>query len=362
MSMRLFLLLTIVLLLSACAAPVQPQKRFFWPIGSSQPKIEYLKFFAADQDVRKPESAFAQAVLGIDPGVPLFSSPRGLDVHDSGKFMVADVGKQQIIICDYRTGAIRSLQDRDGEVVRFPMPIGVAFAADGGGYVSDTSSGSIYRFNSAEVVVAEFGKAELNRPNGLVFDSQRQRLYVADTLNHQLAVFDPAGNLLERIGTRGSGPGEFNFPLDVDLGPNGELVVLDALNSRVQVLDASGRFLRSFGERGTALGSFMMPKALAVDSLGHVYVTDALAHRFVIFDLAGNYLLTIGGRSVVVGGNVHPGGFDFPQGIATSGDGGIFVVDSLSRMVHNFQFLTDDYLKQRPVLEGDLYFPQSLGR
>ena len=27
------------------------QKRFFWPIGSQQPKIEYLQFFAADQDV-----------------------------------------------------------------------------------------------------------------------------------------------------------------------------------------------------------------------------------------------------------------------------------------------------------------------
>jgi len=362
MPMRLLLLITIALLLSACAAPVQPQKRFFWPIGSSQPKIEYLKFFAADQDVRKPESAFAQAVLGIDPGVALFVSPRGIDVHDSGKFMVADVGKQQIIICDFRNGAIRTLLDRDGEAVRFPMPIGVAFAADGSGYVSDTSSGSVYRFNAAEVVTGEFGKGELDRPNGMVFDSQRQRLYVADTLNHQLAVFAPTGELLQRIGKRGSGPGEFNFPLDVDLGPAGELVVLDALNSRVQVLNPDGSFLRAFGERGTALGSFMMPKALTVDSFGHVYVTDGLAHRFVIFDLSGNYLLTIGGRSVVVGGNVHPGGFDFPQGIATSSDGGIFVVDSLSRMVHHFQFLTADYLQQRPVLEGDLFFPKNLER
>ena len=362
MKTRLLLLLTVLLLLSACAPQVQTQRRFLWPIGSSQPKIEYLKFFAADQDVRKPESVLSQAILGIDPGVAIFSSPRGIDVDDAGRFMVADIGKQQIIICDYQNGEIRSLRDKDGDAVRFPMPMGVAFAADGGGYVSDTSIGAIYRFNADEMVVAEFGKGELNRPNGMVFDAQRQRLYVADTMNHQIAVFAAGGQLLERIGQRGSGPGKFNFPLDIDLGPNGELVVLDALNSRVQILNPDGSFLRMFGERGTALGSFMMPKALAVDSYGHIYVTDGLAHRFVIFDLAGNYLLTIGGRSVVVAGNVHPGGFDFPQGIATNRAGGIFVVDVLSRMVHNFKFLSDDYLKQRPIQAEDIYFRQTRGR
>lgn len=362
MNRRFFLLLIFSLLLSACAPQVQSEKRFFWPIGSQQPKIEYLKFFATDQDVIRPEGAMAQAILGVEPAVPIFSSPRGIDVHASGKFMVADLGRRQIIICDYKNGEIRSLRDRDGENVRFPMPIGVAFDAQGGGYVSDTSAGSIYRFTADEIVVGEFGKDELNRPNGMVFDSQQQRLYVADTLNHQVAVFDSNGQLLERIGKRGSGPGEFNFPLDVDIGPNGELVVLDALNSRVQIFSPDRSFLRMFGERGTALGSFMMPKALAVDSYGHIYVTDGRAHRFVIFDLAGNYLLTIGGRSVLVGGNVHPGGFDFPQGIATAEDGGIYVVDSLSRMVHNFQYLSDDYLQQHPIQKGDIYFPQNFGR
>ncbi len=356
MNVRLLLLLTAVLLLTACAPQVKPQKRFLWPIGSNQPKIEYLKFYAAEQDVQLPESAFSQALLGIEPGVPLFSSPRGIDVHESGKFMVADIGRQRVIIGDFKNGEIRSLLDRDGDAVRFPMPIGVTFADDGSGYVSDTSSGAVYRFTADEIVVSEFGKGELSRPNGMVFDSQRQQLYVADTMNHQIAVFDPTGKLLKRLGTRGSGPGEFNFPLDIDLAPGGELVILDALNSRVQILNPDGSFVRSFGERGTALGSFLMPKALAVDRFGHIYVTDGRAHRFVIFDFAGNYLLTIGGRSVVVGGNVHPGGFDFPQGIATSETGGIYVVDSLSRMVHNFQFLSADYLKQHPILKSDIYF------
>lgn len=355
--MRLFWALLVMLLLSGCAAQTeQAQKRFFWPIGSSQPKIEYVKFYAADKDVKHEESAFAQVVLGIEYGVPLFASPRGIDSFGQ-RFAVADMGKRKLLIADLQAGEVRTLLDKDGEVFRFPMPMGVAYDGSGGGYVSDTSTGSIYRFSPDEVVLGSFGEGQLNRPNGMVFDAESRLLYVADTVNHQIAVYTADGKPVSRLGKRGSGPGEFNFPLDVDLGPNGELVVLDSLNSRIQVLNPDGSFVRMFGERGTALGSFMMPKALAVDSLGHVYVTDSRAHRFVIFDLEGNYLLTIGGRSVLVGGAVHPGGFDFPQGITVDGSGRLLVVDALSKMVHHFQYLTEAYLQQNPIGTGDIHVP-----
>jgi len=350
MTFRLLLLL-IIFLLTACAAPPQGlQKRFFWPIGSAQPKVEYVKFYAAEEDVRPPESALAQAVLGIEPSVPIYTVPRGIDAFGQDRFAVADIGKRMLLIADLAAGEIRTLENHEGDIYTFAMPMGVAFDHLGGGYVSDTTTGSIFRFNPAEVVVGEFGKGQLKRPNGMVFDSQTERLYVADTLNHQVAVFSADGRLLTRLGKRGAGPGEFNFPLDIDLGPNGELVVLDSLNSRVQILNPDGSFVRMFGERGTALGSFMMPKAVAVDGYGHVYVSDSRAHRFVIFDLQGNYLMTIGGHSVVVGGAVHPGGFNFPQGIAANESGGVFVVDSLSRMVHQFQYLSGAYLQQNPVV------------
>ena len=352
-----FLFLLLISILTGCAAQTQTdQKRFFWPIGSQQPKVEYLKFYVSDQDVRHKESALAQAVLGVEYSVPLYSTPRGIDVFGQ-RFAVADMGRQKLLIADLQQGEVRTLHDGDGNAFSFPMPMGVAYDDQGGGYVSDTSTGAIYRFNPAEIVVNRFGKGELKRPNGMVFDPQGQRLYVADTLNHQVAVYSAAGKLLGRLGKRGAGPGEFNFPLDIDLGPNGELVVLDSLNSRVQILNTDGSFVRMFGERGTALGSFMLPKSIAVDGFGHIYVSDSKAHRFVIFDMQGKYLMTIGSRSVVVGGAVHPGGFDFPQGIATDGTGGIYIVDALSRMVHRFQFLTDEYLRKNPIGVNDIYLP-----
>ncbi len=360
MNLRRCLQLVFILLLTGCAGQVQESgKRFFWPIGAAEPKIEYLSFYATDQDVRHPESELAQAILGIEPGVPIFASPRGIAAEGSRRFYVADNGKRKVLICDLDKGEVRSLLNDEGDAFFFPTPMGVALDASGGGYVSDTNTGTIFRFNAAEQVVSEFGKGELNRPNGMTFDPQRQRLYVADTANHSIAVFTATGKFLKRIGKRGQREGAFNYPLDVDLAPDGSLVVLDALNARVQVFSSAGEFIRAFGERGTALGSFRLPKSLAVDGFGHVYVTDSQAHRFVIFDLEGNYLLTIGGRAVLKGG-VQPGGFDFPQGIDADKDGAIWIVDSLSRMVHRFQFLSEAYLEENPIRPGDAYLHQGL--
>ncbi len=360
MKLSNFILICLLAILPACAGKAPEQgKRFFWPIGSFDPKIEYLDFYRSDLDVKPQESAFSQAVFGVEAGLPLFAAPRGIDSTGGGTFFVADNGKRQVLICDLQRGEVRTLVDSDGDAYFFPTPMGVALDGQGGGYVSDTATGSIFRFNAAETVVQEFGKGELNRPNGMVFDRQAQRLYVVDTANHQLVVYSADGRLLERIGRRGEGPVEFNYPLDVDLAPNGQLVVLDSLNARVQVMTTGGEFIRQFGERGTALGSFRLPKALAVDGFGHVYVSDSQAHRFVVFDLQGNYLLTIGGRSVFSGG-VHPGGLDFPQGIEADEDGAIWIVDSLSRIVHRFQYLSEAYLQKNPIRAGDAYRHEKL--
>lgn len=350
-----------LLLLSGCATPSGGKQRYFWPIGGLEPKIEYIDFYEADRDVKHAESAFAQVVLGTELGKPIFSSPHGVGSRGDEVFAVTDPGLAQVVILDLPKGEIRKLKNPDGEDYFFPLPMAAVFRPDGGGYVSDTKLNAIYRFNANEVVVQEFGgDAGLNRPNGMAYDEQGQLLYLADTLNHQIAVFSADGKLLRRIGKRGNGEVEFNFPLDVALAPDGDLVVLDALNARVQILHPDGSFVRMFGERGTAAGSFKLPKAIAVDGFGHIYVSDGQAHRFVIFDLQGEYLLSIGAHVVVSSGEIHPGGLALPKGIAADPDGKIYIVDSLNRMVHRYQFLSKDYLGQHPIHEGEQFVPAEL--
>lgn len=361
MILRKGLVVGALLLLSGCVMQSGVKPRYFWPIGGLEPKIEYVDFYESDRDVKHPESLLTQAVLGTEPGKPIFASPHGVGSRGDEVFAVTDPGLSKVVVLDLPKGEFRMLKNPEGEDFFFPLPMAVIYRPDGGGYVSDTRLGAIYRFNANEVVVQKVGQdAGMNRPNGMAYDAQQQLLYVADTLNHQIAVFADDGSLLRRIGKRGDGEGEFNFPLDLDLAPNGDLVVLDSLNARIQVLHPDGSFVRMFGERGTAAGSFKLPKGLAVDGFGHVYVSDGQAHRFVIFDLQGNYLLSIGARAVVVDGEIHPGGLDLPKGIAADPDGKVYIVDSLNRMVHRYQFLSEEYLARNPIREGEQFIPAEL--
>ncbi|WP_020675354.1 6-bladed beta-propeller [Geopsychrobacter electrodiphilus] len=359
--LKRFYIFLSVLVLSGCAIQGGPKPRYFWPIGGLEPKIEYVDFYESDRDVKHPESALSQAVLGTELGKPLFTSPHGIGSRGDEVFAVTDPGVGRVFVLDLPKGEFRKLKNPAGEDFVFPMPMAVTYRPNGGGYVSDTKLGAIYRFTPNEVVVQKIGEgAGLNRPNGLAYDPRQKLLYVADTLNHQIAVFAEDGTLLRRIGKRGSGQVEFNFPLDIAIAPDGDLVVLDSLNARVQVLHPDGRFVRMFGERGTAAGSFKLPKGIAVDGFGHVYVSDGQAHRFVIFDLKGDYLMSVGSQAVVVNGEIHPGGLDLPKGIAADPDGKIYIVDSLNRMVHRYQFVSDAYLRQHPILKGEQYVPEKL--
>ena len=80
-----------------------------------------------------------------------------------------------------------------------------------------------------------FGKGELERVTGMAVDPERQRIYLVDAPRSTLLVYSLDGKKQAEWGRRGSAVGEFNFPLDVALDPDGNVYVLDALNFRVQV-------------------------------------------------------------------------------------------------------------------------------
>jgi len=86
------------------------------------------------------------------------------------------------------------------------------------------------------------------------------------------------------------GPYEFYWPGDVKVGRNGNIYVLDSGNHRIQVFDRNGRFLRSIGRFGQGPGEFNRPKALALDSENNLYVADTQNGRIQILDERGQYI------------------------------------------------------------------------
>src|SRR5208282_4026688 len=107
----------------------------------------------------------------------------------------------------------------------------------------------------------------------------QDRIYVADSCNHRVQVFNRDGAFLRRYGKAGAGPGEFSYPNDVQVDATGLQFVCEFGNSRIQILDAQDRPVEILGGPGGAPGQFSNPWGLALDSAGNLYVADALNNR-----------------------------------------------------------------------------------
>ena len=55
---------------------------------------------------------------------------------------------------------------------------------------------------------------------------------------------------------------------------DGNVYVTDTMNNRVEIFDADGKFISTFGKNGDGPGYFARPKGIAVDSDGHIWVAD----------------------------------------------------------------------------------------
>jgi len=343
----------------SCAPNVNIEKRFFWPPFVDNPKIEYGDFFQSDYDVKKRHTnSFEEYVFGREIPRGLFLQPYDLYSDGKGRLFVTESVEGFVYALDLNTGTIGYLKDSKGEVQPFGSPLGICGDVDGNVFVVDSIKRTIFKFNKDQKLTNRWELGGVKRPVDLAVDVSLGVVYVVSADDHQVFVLSlETGEVLGSFGGRGSEEGEFNFPLSIDVDNEGNVYVLDSLNARVQVFDNKGNFLRQFGERGTALGSFQMPKSLSVGPDGIVYVTDSLAHKLVLFDLDGNYLLTIGSKYPVEKGLVSPGGFYLPQGVNADDNSQIWVVDALNKIVHRFQYVTREYLEQNPILPGQVVLP-----
>jgi sugar lactone lactonase YvrE len=198
------------------------------------------------------------------------------------------------------------------------------------------------------------------------------RVWVASSLQSRFWIFSPEGRLLEKWGTPGKGPGQFDF-LDpssaatdgaggIAFGPDGSFWVVDIGNVRVDKFDASRHFVSSWGGFGTADGQFAKPVSIGIDEQGHVFIADVARSDIQEFDANGSYIRTFAKGAtgpflaVLPNGWVftdllpdgtpghtqyQPGGqrggtidlsklVDFPTGIAVDADGHVYLAGETS--------------------------------
>lgn len=135
------------------------------------------------------------------------------------------------------------------------------------------------------------------------------------------------------FGSKGTDNGHFNYPWDLAVNTDCQIVVSDTRNHRIQLFSAEGVFLRKFGyEACPAMWkNFDSPRGVAFNSEGNVVVTDFNNHRVVIVD--NDF---INSRTL---NHEDPGSekqFQRPQGVVVDDEGNIVVADSRNNRVQVF--------------------------
>lgn len=250
--------------------------------------------------------------------------------HHQGEVFVADSGSNRIVVFD-RDGLYRYQFDCTD---RIGTPLGVAVDSQGYVFVLGTSrqGQKLLRFDFDGLLLGEVDLGDLDgrRVRELTIDAEDRlvllddrwtvhvlgyggtrihevdvgtvvpdgeqnelilgrpivrngRIWIpASTLGFVL-VFDLESGEFERsIGVRGNTPGQLNFPVAVDVTPEGVVTVLDRMRFAVVCYSTEGRFLGEFGGKGFRDGWFYHPNLLAVSDDDRVIVGQMLDGRIQV--------------------------------------------------------------------------------
>ena len=161
-------------------------------------------------------------------------------------------------------------------------------------------------------------------------------IYVLDTDNHRVQVFDAKGQFVRMWGSQGAELGQFQEPWGIAVGKDGMVYVADTWNHRIEKFTSTGEPVKSWGFFGTTDGTlgtpavFWGPRAIAIDPEGNLYITDTGNKRVQKFSPDGEFLGQWGGFGA------DPGLFNEPVGIAIDHQGNIYVADTWNRRVQKF--------------------------
>jgi DNA-binding beta-propeller fold protein YncE len=233
----------------------------------------------------------------------------------------------------------------DAPIGTFNQPMSVAVSPDGKFvYVADTWNHRIQKFTPDGTPVTMWGTplydptttdhSGMWGPRGLAVNIDG-RVFVADTGNKRILVYDADGNFLQQVGNEGLSIGQFEEPVGLAFDPRGYLYVNDTWNQRVQVF-APGSDGTSFspllqwdisGWYGESLDN---KPYIASDSQGHIFVTDPEGYRVIEFTANGGFVRTWGDFGS------EPMNFGLPTGVAIDSNGNIWVCDSANNRLMQF--------------------------
>jgi sugar lactone lactonase YvrE len=258
-----------------------------------------------------------------------------------------------------------------GTAARFNTPASIAIDAQGNFYVADSANHVVRKINSAGVVTTLAGlagsggyadgigsAARFSGPSAVAVDASGN-VYVADTYNHVIRVISAEGTVATLAGlanTSGSADGvgslaRFAFPSGIAVDINSVLYVADSFNHTIRRIGVGATVSTLAGSAGIAGNTnglavnarFSYPNGIAVSSGGVLYVADSVNHLIRQISVLGDVSTLAGGAGLA--GSTDANGtaarFNQPTGVAVDNFGNVFVSDTYNHTIRKITMAGD---------------------
>jgi DNA-binding beta-propeller fold protein YncE len=296
----------------------------------------------------------ADPIYGADLYPPLgLNAPRSIAAGPNEDLYVADSRNHRIlhIASDgsllQEWGTFADQATGDAPIGTFNEPWGVAVGPDGSVYVTDTWNHRVQKFSEEGKPVKMWGqygqplpdipesKSSFWGPRGIAVDSQGH-VFVADTGNKRIVVFDEDGTYITEFGSAGFDPGQFDEPVGVAVAGDGTVYVTDTWNQRVQSFipseDGMLYIPSAQWDVNAWFGQSLDNKPfIAVSADKHVFITDPEGYRVIEFAENGEFVRTWGDFGV--GSNE----IGLASGITVDPLGFVWVTDSGNNRILRYQ-------------------------
>lgn len=161
-----------------------------------------------------------------------------------------------------------------------------------------------YSYNQTINLVDNKG-VQVKNPGDL-FVSSTGEIYVADTGNSRIMIFDKNFNFEKSITQVKDSKGnvtQLNQPQGIYVYKNGEMLIADTQNNRIVKCDGNGNatlfITKPSGMTGVGAKINFMPMKLSVDSIGRIYVVaQSINEGFLELDEQGNFITYTGAPTV----------------------------------------------------------------
>jgi sugar lactone lactonase YvrE len=263
----------------------------------------------------------------------------GVAADSKGRIYAADQGVSAIFIFNPETKDVQLIGN--GKEAHFGAVSGLAMDDNDRLFVTDAGMHRVDVFSATHQLETAFGGDVLSTPSSIAIDAENRFLYVTDTQNDVVDVFDADSfKLLRKIGTPGkkhtlTAPGTFSLPTGVAVDSDGNVYVADTFNNRIEIFDADGKFISTFGKNGDGPQDLERPKAIAVDCDGHIWVADAAQDRVKVFNQEGRLLIYFGMHGE------YPGKFMGLNGLTIDKNNRVITSEQFPGRVQVFRYITD---------------------